>query len=879
MGAFPMELQDAVTDDGEHMPGGRTRAESLFIRLASVALLAGFASYLAARYYLRPFSDPGNWWHYARNLGTEFPHSKWPVAYPAFLALVRWLAGDAAALLSNLPLLVTLVAAVGWLAQRMAENGAVSGGGRPTRSPCAAGVLAMAALVAAAGPTLLDLVSPYRDPLAFLLQIGSLLLLIRHVRSDARNRWTALASGLLLGLATAVREPSILMAAPMALYGWVTVRPRTFRAWWRSAWILGAGILLGAAPLLVQTALATQQILLPPQSVAEGHLVPGMEASLAGRTFGLATVFYRGEIWLFVLAAVGVARGVWRRQAAVVALALPLAALFAAFYTFYWIFVPRYFLFALLLLAALAGYGAEGVCAGVRRIPIIRRAAPALPLLAAIAALAWLWTGTVAAGRKERFRLAELRQFTAQLASAVPPGAIVYGARPLCDMVRFSGVADSCPVPDEDGNSGVTQSLAAGRAVFCLGVVVPGTPDAGFTLLSRTFNTVECRTLNPRELHLLEWLSDSPLTLYRVEPRTARSVTSSVPVAAGITSPVLCVAAGGPAAESDLTVDIGTYHSECRVAQGTHFIPLPSGVGGLAELRLAAGEPVGWAAPARVLSTDEPLELDFGPASPYTCDRFLSAGFERCPDLRVRRLTGEGTIRLPDVWPQDVWRCGTLVCNGFSRDGTWPVLEVAANGDALLRRAVAAERSYVSAVFWLPPGTHPELRVRVLNAGGDPQTGVLIDRLILQTLQPSSGAELDIGRDDDILWIMRGFHGREKGPGGRSVRWTAADAEVRFLLQRGERALRLAVRTCPEARPEALPAEPRFTWNGVATGAAFAEGSWQAVIRPSDVRAGENRLGITCQPWRPGAVAGGRDRRELGLMVDTITLTPMTEAP
>jgi hypothetical protein len=102
---------------------------------------------------------------------------------------------------------------------------------------------------------------------------------------------------------------------------------------------------------------------------------------------------------------------------------------------------------------------------------------------------------------------------------------------------------------------------------------------------------------------------------------------------------------------------------------------------------------------------------------------------------------------------------------------------------------------------------------------------------------------------------------------------------VRFLLQRGERALRLAVRTCPEARPEALPAEPRFTWNGVATGAAFAAGSWQAVIRPSDVRAGENQLGIACRPWRPGAVDGGRDRRELGLMVDTITLTPMTEAP
>ena len=78
-------------------------------------VLGCFLWLASGNYYVRAFSDCINWLSYARDLGHEFTHSRWPYGFPLFLRGVMALVGPYWVFLANLPVMLALFAVVSWV--------------------------------------------------------------------------------------------------------------------------------------------------------------------------------------------------------------------------------------------------------------------------------------------------------------------------------------------------------------------------------------------------------------------------------------------------------------------------------------------------------------------------------------------------------------------------------------------------------------------------------------------------------------------------------------------------------------------------------------------------------------------------------------------
>jgi hypothetical protein len=141
-----------------------------------------------------------------------------------------------------------------------------------------------------------------------------------------------------------------------------------------------------------------------------------------------------------------------------------------------------------------------------------------------------------------------------------------------------------------------------------------------------------------------------------------------------------------------------------------------------------------------------------------------------------------------------------------------------------------------------------------------------------------SGAfTLDVGLRDD-LHVVR-FHAKEQSE-GRTIRWTQRASEVAVSgLSGSERSVTLLMSN--GGRPAgAAPARVRVMFNGVPIGEVAVGAGFQpyvfaipaelAAAAASDVLPATLRLESTT--WSPADTPGSRDTRQLGVMLDTVTV-------
>jgi hypothetical protein len=136
---------------------------------------------------------------------------------------------------------------------------------------------------------------------------------------------------------------------------------------------------------------------------------------------------------------------------------------------------------------------------------------------------------------------------------------------------------------------------------------------------------------------------------------------------------------------------------------------------------------------------------------------------------------------------------------------------------------------------------------------------------------------LDVGLRDD-LHVLR-FHAKERSE-DRTIRWTQRGSEVSVAgLDGRERAVTLVM--SDGGRPgTAVPARVRVLFNGTWIGEATVGAGFQPYVFaiPADLAAAAAKdvlpatLRLESTVWSPADTSGARDTRQLGVMLDTVTV-------
>lgn len=431
-------------------PANKTRTEPPSRRplaawapwLWPLALIGAWIVHVLRNYEVRAFSDPLNWLHFARFFETEIHTSKFALGFPIFLRVVLDVVGPFMVFWVNAPVLIATYLLGAVLVVR-----ALPASYRIPRWMVVS--LTLALYVSFDRWLVVQMVNPFRDPLSFLLVLAATVCITRHAATGGAQPLRAAAGGLLLGLACTVRETSVLLLAPFALYAFWSWRADTRIRFWRDAILFVAAFAAGLAPLLLQSLASTGQAVLPYQAASGNQLVPGAYFTweIMSRTVGRAWPYFLEKAGLGLLLVVGAgALSIWKRNRIMAGLLLPAALIHAVFYAFYWTFVARYYYSAVVFAIPMLAWGLLWALYDLAsRLPF--RMGPHLPRAVTVALTLAAMVHLLITGPAEpRFQIPQARQLQTDLEQWVPADSLVFCRRNLCEIVRWFTHARAFPV-------------------------------------------------------------------------------------------------------------------------------------------------------------------------------------------------------------------------------------------------------------------------------------------------------------------------------------------------------------------------------------------------------------------------------------------------
>lgn len=890
--------------------------------VAIAALLGCFLALVEGGYFIRAFSDCHNWLDYARHFGREFTHSRWPYGYPLFLRAALGVLGPCRVFLANLPVMLALFWVVSWVGTLFGRS--VRHAGRTDAAlpfPWAF-LAAWTVVLASDAPSFTRYLNPYRDPLSYLLLMASVGLFVRSLaaRAPRRRVWGVAVSGAVLGLASSVREPSLLAAGPMALYGFLAWRAGQRGEGVRIPFFgtvsaFGAGLAVALSPLLVQTYLTTHQVLLPPQASLEAAVVPGSHFDWTTfRQVGRDawTHYARHEPWLLLLGAAGVLAALVRRDRLALALVLPAAAGYALFYSFYWTFVVRYYYVSVLFLALLAGYALQSFSVLLAiRFPRHGRMAGRLLLLLAACAAAGHLLHVRSAEAAPLHRPPQAEAMAGEFRALCPDASHIYAPRYLCDWIDWFVSCPSSPLPvggeETDGETAfsilrenIAPRLARGDILYAAVWNGARGQEPDEPVLRRTFDRLPVGTVDADRHHARDY-ARGWIWLYRIAPWSACRTALDWPVPA----------AGPHGSAYWYMLDTGdwsaTESDPATIAvEGTPLPdPIPHGgawVGGVGpalpggtaprtvSAHVSASHPLPREMPLRTGRLDEPLEIDFTLYSTFDhLWRWSGDILPRHPRWHHGiRVLGSAEVTIPVPCPGSA---GTILEWEFlsSRKDPSANIPVSAwEGDCcLFSTLLPGDRNLVKLATPLPPA--PERSERFLRVeveprphSGDPDglpVAVEFYRVSIHRWPAAYPVEMRIGAPGDAIHASAGFHPPE-GRGGGTYRWTAGPAEIAVYPPVADVPVVLRIAYSTESIPAGINPDGtlRVSWDGTELHGQAIPGDtpgdwvWQGAL-PSGELDGctPHRITLDAPLWRP-ADYGSRDSRTLGVRVRCVTL-------
>jgi len=897
------DSRNSVAGSGGGPRPARGRLERVLPWLIGGFGLVCFLRLVQTSYFIRAYSDSYNWLDFARNFSREFTQSRWPYGFPLFLRAALEVAGPYYVYLVNLPVMLVLFGLTAWMGRFWRDPA------RRSAAPASWAFLAVWVVVLAADAVnFTRYLNPYRDPLSYVLLLAATSAL---VISLARRRIAGVAgAGVLLGLATSVREPSVLMIIPMGLYGlWAWREARGDLSFWRAVLSFLAGLGMSLVPLVWQTYVTTHQILLPPQAAIETQVIPGAHFNWA--TFssvgGMAWDYYvKNDPWLLVLAGAGLWAALRRRQPLMLALVLPAAVVYAAFYSFYWTFFFRYFYVVVLFLVLMAGYG---IYTALETLASWRPGA-GRKLGWGVLALAALLSGGRVLQMKAKGPLHQVPQARAmvqELSAVLPENAVVFAPRHLCEWLDWFMPCRSYALPlPHDPRDPVPAQLQghleplqkAGVPLFAAFWPYSGMPQGDTVPLRRLVDLEPVVSFDPSVYHAKDYASP-PVHIRRIQPwrnhRTELEWTAPRNVPGWFILDLGYLDAVD-ATDSPVTLVVdGEPHSR-RITQGGAFVggTMPDGTkdapGGTAVLesdRLLPGE-------IRMMAgtLDEPMELNMGFFSLFDHSaRWSGDVIPATAAHPVPRVTGSAELDVPVPLPEArrvvlEWR---IVGSRRQPEASHRIGFF--EGDRRLATAeIPMDRNGYSAIVPLPYDPERETRRIRIVLEDEPETNLPswqepavpeIYRVLLHRPVDVYPVRVQMGSDADSLYIVSGFSRRE-GSGADAYRWTAGRAEMDFDLPAADGDLLLRIDYSTDSIPGGVESGPvEVRWNGqVLTGEErrespeSREAAWEGRVPADRVNAGQaNRLEWSTPAWTPAAFGAG-DTRVLGVKLRRVEISP-----
>lgn len=893
------------------------------------AVLASYMALVCTSYFILSSSDPHNWLVFARNFAEEFGKSRWPYGYPLYLKGVMAVVGPYWVYLANLPSILGMFLLTGWLGTMFAaEDGRAEAEGRDGERtmPRSWGFLAVLVVVMGADTAnQMNYLNPFRDPPSYLLLLASVGVFVRSLAS--RRTWGVWIAGALLGLASSIREPSVLMLVPLFAYGLLAWRKGEGEpGLCRNVVAFALGLAVGVAPMLVQSYLSTHQVLIPHNMLLSGPRPEQLSRSIPGMFFdgsrfalvgGDALKHYlETEPLLLLLALAGLVAAVRHGNRLVLAVIVPAAFGYALFYSFYRAFFQRYFYVALLFFAMLAGYGLFSML----RLLLARGRTPAAGrtagwcLLAAMACVTSFRLLSVRAPVQPH-QIPQARAMAAVMRELCPDADVIYAARPLCEWIDWFLECESHPfdsaitsniraeIPDDasDLRNVFPPRLARGEKLYTTfwskGVQEEmDAPDVR-RVVDRCFVGSFDPTLYGAGSFLL-----GAVTVHRLEPWTNRTVNLSWPVPER----------GEYGGSYWFMADMGDWidsHAPATVSVDEASGPppvIPHGgawVGGAVADEAAAGRTVGCSIAStdllpRVIPVctgplDEPLVLDFRPY--YKFDHLWRwKGDIRLPS-EPRLHLGVGIrsgadFELPVPWPElaDTVLALELVSDRVAPGVSIPVV-LSEDGRPLARTEVPGDRSRTRLpvpLAYVPGGEARHLHLEVEaqdppESDSDPTPiGIECVKATIVRWPVACSARIQVGDPSDDRHVLSGFSRREKGVNS-PIRWTTGPAELAVFLPPGKGKFVLRIACGLQGMPAKImpPDGPslRVTCDGIevpGTLEEVREGGgdyvWQGVL-PTEEGRTPHRIGIDAPTWRPRE-HGVPDTRTLGVRIGTIEL-------
>ena len=781
--------------------------------LVPLGLIGLWLLFIARNYEIHSYSDPLNWLRFARHFGTEIHTSKFALGFAVFLRGALGVLGPFFVFLVNAPVLLAAYLLSALLAVRLLKKEA---GIRPWQAV----TLALVIFFSFDRMLVLKMINPFRDPLSYLLLIGAVLQAAQHAESGGARLFRPALSGLLLGLACCVREPSILMVIPFGIFALWSWRADSRIRFWRDAIVFGAGLLVGLLPLAGQSLISTGQAFLPPQSSMQQRLVPGMQLEWeCPRINWIKANWYYVDSSPWSAAGViallaGMVWSIWKRHRLVLSLLILPTLLFFVFYIFYWAFVPRYFYSTMVFAVPAIVWALMLFLRWItQRVPSPRRRAAIRS--AVVLGLAVIAGMNMASRRpaEPKFQIPQARLLAAELERRVPAGSLVFARRYMCEILEWFSKAESWPAT-------------------CL---IPSDVPAEDALRKE----------------LPAWVG-AARPVFLIEPRKVSDRETDAALVDRICG-------------MDFICDLPAEQCGLRSITGADVVAL---------YRVRNMQPAPRPLPGAEQARKKLVRYDFSLESNSDASALLAG--ERLPATLGRpvpRMLGKAEIALPGPILSNEFFGVEVRVRGPVRGEGRQRIEMEMGGEKTAIK-VRKDRSWQTMAFRVcGPADHPVLSLR----STEPFDLHYVDFRIAQRTDALS---VDVGGREDMTYLCDGWYDREDAH-GRPARWSKPVARVAWNCVTPAAPGRIEIESLTHAEPSNRP-PPRVWCNETELKVQApvdvdpSMRRWTAEI-PEGVLQPQNIIRIEREGWTPSP----KDPRSLGLFVHRIVMraTPVEPHP